>query len=1050
MKKIISLLLILTLLISTFTFVSADTLTYETIMHNVACRIPTEATLSDDSMEWYIADLASYNDAFEGSQKLISEDLKVQFINALINKAEEKSAPGDLAKIIIALRALGVDARKLYNAEGEQIDAVKKLTDLIDSRNESVINEYTLPYVIIALNQGENYASQEQMDYLLTSAINTQDAWKNLSWGYPDAATPMIFALSPYYNSNDKIKTAVDFAIETVKSSIDETGVSASNACSTGLAIAAFSAIGIDSTSVEINESNINVIDGVLTFATENGDGFKYGEEEASFATEQSFRGLVAYELLKNGKKLYDFYDYPMNEARKTVTENCTVTFNITPADAVLTVENAVPMSENTYALTEGVYNYSVSKEGYITKNDTLTITSEDILSGTKNVSIVLEEIESPAPDIPQTPTFRVRIRVMAHNENTCNNSLTYKDNASDYTEIVSEEFNLTESHSVLDILIKALRKNNISYTENNGYVSQINGVSEFEHGSTSGWMFKLNGLYQNKSAQEINVTDTATILWFYTDDYTREKGSENYRPSSSGGGGSSTKTEEKPSYDIEKTTESVLEFIKEAVKAPTFSQTGGEWTVLSLARSDIAFEDDYFDTYISNLKNYLDENNGILSENKYTEYSRVVIALSSLGINASKFYGYNLVEPICDFDSVTNQGINGAVWALIALDSADCDDEVKEKYIDYILSKQNPDGGWALSGQNEVSEVDMTAMAVVALSNYQNDTAVSNSIEKALDFLSGKQNKNGGFTSYGEASPESSAQVLVALCSLNIDYTDKRFVKNKKTLIDNILSFYVKNEGFSREKSILKTNLLTTEQCAYALVACDRFKNKKNTLFDMSDTTKRTLTENTGLNNIHEDITIPTLSYPNKTFTDISDSESKDAINVLAEYGIIHGISDENFAPLDNMTRAEFSAIIVKALSLPEKDKKVFNDVNEAEWYYDYINTAYYYGIVKGESENTFNPEGKITKAEALVMLERVAKLCGMENSITEDEAKDILAGFIDYREIPDWAYISFAFCCDNKIADDINLYSEYDKAVNREEIAQYLYNMLKVCKLI
>ena len=82
--------------------------------------------------------------------------------------------------------------------------------------------------------------------------------------------------------------------------------------------------------------------------------------------------------------------------------------------------------------------------------------------------------------------------------------------------------------------------------------------------------------------------------------------------------------------------------------------------------------------------------------------------------------------------------------------------------------------------------------------------------------------------------------------------------------------------------------------------------------------------------------------------------------------------------------------------------------------------------------------------------MLERVAKLCGMENSITNDEAKDILAGFIDYREIPDWAYIPFAFCCDNKIADDSSLYSEYDKAVNREEIAQYLYNMLKVCKMI
>jgi len=217
-----------------------------------------------------------------------------------------------------------------------------------------------------------------------------------------------------------------------------------------------------------------------------------------------------------------------------------------------------------------------------------------------------------------------------------------------------------------------------------------------------------------------------------------------------------------------------------------------------------------------------------------------------------------------------------------------------------------------------------------------------------------------------------------------------------------------------------------------------------------MSDAPQRNLTELIDFPNRHKDIIIPVLTSPGKTFHDISESEHKEAINTLTEYGIIHGVSEDLFAPFETMTRAEFAAITVKALSLPMKDEKIFDDVNSDEWFYGYINTAYTYGIVKGVSEKEFNPNALITKSEVAVMLERVAILCGMKNELSKDGAKDILCIFNDYTQIPQWAFISFAFCCDTKIFDDDSLISDHGKAVTREEIAQELYNMLKVCKLL
>ena len=70
----------------------------------------------------------------------------------------------------------------------------------------------------------------------------------------------------------------------------------------------------------------------------------------------------------------------------------------------------------------------------------------------------------------------------------------------------------------------------------------------------------------------------------------------------------------------------------QETVTDPAVDSLGGEWTVIALARSEENVDSNYFEKYRANVEKYLKEQDGILSENKYTEYSRVILALTAIG----------------------------------------------------------------------------------------------------------------------------------------------------------------------------------------------------------------------------------------------------------------------------------------------------------------------------------------------------------------------------------------------------------------------------------
>lgn len=264
----------------------------------------------------------------------------------------------------------------------------------------------------------------------------------------------------------------------------------------------------------------------------------------------------------------------------------------------------------------------------------------------------------------------------------------------------------------------------------------------------------------------------------------------------------------------------------------PAFGSPGGEWTVFGLARWGGSLPDGYLEGYLDRLAQTVAQSGGVLHSRKYTEYSRVVLALTALGQDPRQFGGYDLLAPLGDVERVTYQGINGAVYALLALDSGRYDmPGVREQYVDFILQSELSGGGFALAG--DAADPDVTAMALQALSRYREDSAVDAAVKRAVDRLSQMQKPTGGYEGWGVDSCESAAQVIVALGELGIGLDDPRFVKNGVGLLDNLLSYRLEDGSFAHMPGGT-SDLLATEQAFYALVSVQREQTGQTGLYDI------------------------------------------------------------------------------------------------------------------------------------------------------------------------------------------------------------------------
>lgn len=295
-----------------------------------------------------------------------------------------------------------------------------------------------------------------------------------------------------------------------------------------------------------------------------------------------------------------------------------------------------------------------------------------------------------------------------------------------------------------------------------------------------------------------------------------------------------------KPETQLEKTAG----YLQAQIAEPGTGSVGGDWLIFGLARSGVKVPQKYFDTYYENVEAAVREKNGVLSDRKYTEYSRTVLALTAIGKNPADVAGFDLLKPLADFEQVTKQGINGTIFALLALDSGNYEmpedpdaavQATRQMYVDELLARELPDGGWTLAGGEP--DVDITAMTVQALAKYREQPDAAAAVERGLAVLSSLQEPDGGYVSWGSSNSESVAQVIVALTELGVPLSDERFVKNDVTVADALLRFAQENGAFVHVRDGSGgDDEMATEQAFYALAAIHRAETGETTLYDMTD----------------------------------------------------------------------------------------------------------------------------------------------------------------------------------------------------------------------
>lgn len=776
------------------------------------------AANTERAADWWAMDMGAYARAYPDRGVALTEAAKQNYINAAITAIQSAGATDTTYdKAILALTANGVDATKLYPTANSST-ALNAIT-LLNKADKST-SAWSAPYTLAAYNQADFTGTQNYEQQLVEALLRAQKAdgsWDE--WGTIDTTANVLAGLA-FYAGDSQVKMAIDKAVDYLATQLGESGIysdafSGPNANSTAMVIIGLTAVGVDpEKDARFSRNGLSVVEGLMSFALANNTGFGFTDNISynDAATEQSFRALIALTQFRAAGKAFNVYDF---SAGKT---------------------------EPAYA------------------------------SGTG-------ETEKPSEEPTQGEDITVTVTISTPDGTWLSKSVTVK-----------------KGSTVYHAFTKALEGSGITAVgAESGYIRSMTkgGVTygEFTAGPNSGWLYKVNGRLPSLPLTQQAVADKDYVLWYYTSDWKTDPdagkmGDEEVTAADviklidaigtvskySGNAIAAARTaynklpadQKKLVTNYDKLTAAEAAYA-EILKALREDETqtgdvtgwrkthsdmldtiktgelafGSEWLVIALARSGRDVPDSYYDSVVKAVQSA----KGQLSDKKSTEYARTILALTAIGKDPADVGGYDLLAGLADMDDVTYQGINGAIFALLALDSGKYDvpaaaeggtQTTRDGLVAYILAQQLSDGGWALSGTS--ADPDVTAMALQALAPYRTgDETVDAAVDKGVQLLSDMQLADGGYSSWGTLNSESCAQVLIALATLGIDpVSDSRFVKNGLTVLDALLAYAV--SGGFRHTVDGEADAIATEQALCALTAYARLLDGKTALYDMAD----------------------------------------------------------------------------------------------------------------------------------------------------------------------------------------------------------------------
>ena len=510
-------------------------------------------------------------------------------------------------------------------------------------------------------------------------------------------------------------------------------------------------------------------------------------------------------------------------------------------------------------------------------------------------------------------------------------------------------EVEIKKGDTVLSITRRVLDSKGIDFRIRSGYVVGIDGQNEFDKGPTSGWMFSVNGDFPGIGPGSVTVEDGDYIQWLYTTNLGEDIGN----------------IYEEPRKEIIDDALALLDD-KNASEKEIIDMVKNITDYIEDMVNSVKSKDDIKKAVLRDLKDVNDIFLKVLARLKSEDAINSASANSArVAEMAARLLGYTDEEAsITEISSVVKESI-GITLAFVNKMS---DESKMEKIIDDILDVALELNKKLHQIQSDNLQPEQRFYAAIPQENEENAEInlpgifIGKATEKGfkkLDISSGiltavlpVESLNDIHEKQGlkitakkadkEALPES-LQDQIPDGSILIEITEasgQRF--------SHPIELGIPFEGKYNDETAVTVFWLKEDGSVQAVGG----------IYDPASKTARFFTTHFSTYFAKESVA---------DFEDTKDHWARKEIGALAGKGIIKGKSEGIFDPDANITRAEFVALMTRAMGYGENHGYTvpFMDVRENDWYYNPIAIAYNEGLENGKSATEFDPNGKITRQE-------------------------------------------------------------------------------------
>jgi len=588
---------------------------------------------------------------------------------------------------------------------------------------------------------------------------------------------------------------------------------------------------------------------------------------------------------------------------------------------------------------------------------------------------------------------------------------------------ILSEtEVKINKGDTVLSVTRRVLDSKGIDYEIRNGYMASIKGQNEFDKGPKSGWMFTVNGKFPNIGPGNVTVRDGDYIEWLYTTNLGEDIGN----------------IYEDPRSDI---IDKALDLLEDkSVKEKEIIDMVQDLTeYIADSVANIKSKDD-LKTVLKDLEDVNDIFLKLLSRLKTEEgFESAALNSQKIGEMAVKLLKHADDQALIEEIVSTVKESNGITLALLNKMS---DESKIEKIIDEMLDASIDLNGKLSEKQPENIKPEQIFSAAVPRED-------EGSVEINLPALLLSKASEKGITRLELSSDLlDMALPMDALndiqkkqgLKLSAKKADRSLLPDKlqEQIPDGSVIIDVTEAGggeFSKpvEVGIAFTGSYNDREAVTVFLLDDQGNIQPfGGIYDPDAKKAKFLT------------THFSSYFAKESMADFADTKghwAEKEIGLLAGKGIIKGKADGMFEPDANITRAEFIALITRALGYGEDSQYTlpFADVSEKDWYYKPIAIAYNNGLVSGKSDKEFEPKGNITRQEMARIISNI-----LENKFRPQENLDDLKRFKDFEQIASWARESVALCLREKIIKGVteDKFAPLEKAT-RAQAATIIYRI-------